>query len=64
MELVAIDMKLRGMYIARQLSFAGAAFATIRVELADKFVTVYDAAAKLVSMCGLEFIFFGGLHDL
>ncbi len=49
MELVAIDIKLRGMYIARQLSFSGVTFSTNEVQLTDEFVAAYDASAKLVS---------------
>ena len=48
MEIVAIDMKLRGMYMARQLSFAGVTFAVDEVELSDKFKEAYDASVKLV----------------
>ena len=48
MEIVAIDMKLRGMYMARQLSFCGVNFSICEVELTDKFVEAYDASVKLV----------------
>ena len=50
MEIVAIDMKLRGMYMARQLSFFGVTFSINKVELTDKFVEAYDASVKLVSL--------------
>ena len=50
MEIVAIDMKLRGMYMARQLSFGGVTFSINEVELTDKFREVYDASVKLVSI--------------
>ena len=50
MEIVAIDMKLRGMYMARQLSFGGVTFSINEVELTEKFVEVYDASVKLVSI--------------
>ncbi len=49
MEIVAIDMKLRGMYMARQLSFGGVTFSVNQVELSDKFKEAYDASVKLVS---------------
>lgn len=49
MEIVAMDMKLRGMYIARQLSFHGVAFKIEEVALSKEFVVVYDESVKLVS---------------
>lgn len=49
MEIVAMDMKLRGMYIARQLSFKGATFAIVEVPLSDDFKQTYDDAVELVS---------------
>lgn len=49
MEIVAMDMKLRGMYIARQLSFHGVAFKIEEVALSKDFVIVYDESVKLVS---------------
>lgn len=48
MEIVAMDMKLRGMYIARQLSFHGVAFKIEEVPLSPDFVLVYDNAVALV----------------
>nr|CAD7432398.1 unnamed protein product [Timema monikensis] len=47
MEIVAMDMKLRGMYIARQLSFHGVGFKIEEVSLSKEFVKVYDSAVKL-----------------
>ena len=54
MELVAMDMKLRGMYTARQLSFAGVSFSVNEVQLSEKFIEAYDASVELVRdiMCG------------
>jgi hypothetical protein len=49
MEIVAMDMKLRGMYIARQLSFHGVGFKIEEVALSKDFVKVYDESVKLVS---------------
>lgn len=49
MEIVAMDMKLRGMYIARQLSFHGVAFKIEEVPLSQDFVRIYDNSVKLVS---------------
>lgn len=48
MEIVAMDLKLRGMYIARQLSFYGVTFKIDEVPLSSDFVKVYDDAVKLV----------------
>lgn len=48
MELVAMDMKLRGMYTARQLSFAGVSFSVNEVQLSEKFIEAYDASVELV----------------
>jgi len=48
MELVAMDMKQRGLYIARQLSFYGVAFRIEDVALARDFIHVYNASVRLV----------------
>ncbi|XP_012539722.1 protein strawberry notch isoform X2 [Monomorium pharaonis] len=47
MEIVAMDMKLRGMYIARQLSFHGVAFKIEEVPLSKDFTKVYDQSVRL-----------------
>lgn len=47
MEIVAMDMKLRGMYIARQLSFHGVAFKIEEVPLNKEFTKMYDDSVKL-----------------
>ncbi|XP_023944844.2 protein strawberry notch isoform X2 [Bicyclus anynana] len=47
MEIVAMDMKLRGMYIARQLSFHGVSFKIEEVPLSDSFRDTYDKAVAL-----------------
>ncbi|XP_045539250.1 protein strawberry notch [Papilio machaon] len=47
MEIVAMDMKLRGMYIARQLSFHGVTFKIEEVPLSDAFKETYDKAVAL-----------------
>lgn len=49
MEIVAMDMKLRGMYIARQLSFKGATFKVDEVVISEEFKEVYNDSVKLVS---------------
>ncbi|KIH49627.1 hypothetical protein ANCDUO_20298, partial [Ancylostoma duodenale] len=38
MEIVAMDMKQRGLYLARQLSFRGVSFTVQEVPLSDEFV--------------------------
>lgn len=48
MEIVAMDMKLRGMYIARQLSFYGVSFKIEEVPLAPEFKKAYDDSVQLV----------------
>lgn len=50
MEIVAMDMKLRGMYIARQLSFHGVTFKIEEVPLSKEFEKVYDESVLLVSV--------------
>lgn len=49
MEIVAMDMKLRGMYIARQLSFTGVTFKIEEVPLSQKYVNMYNKSVQLVS---------------
>ena len=49
MEIVAMDMKLRGMYMARQLSFSGVSFKIEEIKLKDEYIKMYDDAVKLVS---------------
>lgn len=48
MEIVAMDMKLRGMYIARQLSFHGVTFKIEEVPLSKQFREMYDKSVELV----------------
>uniref|UniRef100_A0A3P8V5U5 Protein strawberry notch homolog 2 n=1 Tax=Cynoglossus semilaevis TaxID=244447 RepID=A0A3P8V5U5_CYNSE len=47
MEIVAMDMKVSGMYIARQLSFSGVSFRVEEIGLDSDFKLVYNKAAKL-----------------
>ncbi|KAL4658905.1 hypothetical protein GN956_G2354 [Arapaima gigas] len=47
MEIVAMDMKVSGMYIARQLSFSGVSFRIEEISLDNDFVLVYNKAANL-----------------
>ncbi|XP_012789584.2 protein strawberry notch homolog 2 isoform X1 [Sorex araneus] len=47
MEIVAMDMKVSGMYIARQLSFSGVTFRIEEIPLAPSFERIYNRAALL-----------------
>ncbi|XP_039694932.1 protein strawberry notch homolog 2 [Pteropus medius] len=47
MEIVAMDMKVSGMYIARQLSFSGVTFRVEEIPLDPAFERVYNRAALL-----------------
>ena len=47
MELVAMDMKRRGVYLARQLSFEGCSFELDEVPLDNRFVEMYDKCVEL-----------------
>lgn len=49
MEIVAMDMKLRGMYVARQLSFQGVTFKIEKVPLTEDFIRMYNESVALVS---------------
>jgi hypothetical protein len=51
MELVAMDMKLRGMYIARQLSFHGVSFRIEEIPLDKDFAKMFNDAVHLVRTC-------------
>ncbi|KAJ8395629.1 hypothetical protein AAFF_G00031100 [Aldrovandia affinis] len=47
MEIVAMDMKLRGMYIARQLSFTGVTFKIEEVPLTLSYIKMYNKSVRL-----------------
>ncbi|XP_065434480.1 protein strawberry notch homolog 2 isoform X1 [Chrysemys picta bellii] len=47
MEIVAMDMKVSGMYIARQLSFSGVTFKIEEIPLDRQYELVYNKAAQL-----------------
>lgn len=70
MEMVAMDMKvmkifeyllfqlvfqLRGLYLARQLSFKGVGFYVEEVELTTDFIRVYDESVKVWMECRRQF---------
>lgn len=44
-----MDMKLRGMYIARQLSFTGVTFKIDEVPLTQRYIHMYNKSVRLVS---------------
>uniref|UniRef100_A0A8C3U8Y4 Strawberry notch homolog 2 n=1 Tax=Catharus ustulatus TaxID=91951 RepID=A0A8C3U8Y4_CATUS len=55
MEIVAMDMKVSGMYIARQLSFTGVTFRIEEIPLDENYKARYDKAARLAAdIIGLE----------
>uniref|UniRef100_H3AXE2 Protein strawberry notch homolog 2 n=2 Tax=Latimeria chalumnae TaxID=7897 RepID=H3AXE2_LATCH len=47
MEIVAMDMKVSGMYIARQLSFTGVTFRIEEIPLDEKLISLYNKSAHL-----------------
>jgi hypothetical protein len=47
MELLAMQMKQSGKYLARALSFKGATFEVVDVELSKQFEDMYDASVEL-----------------
>ncbi|XP_067934422.1 protein strawberry notch homolog 1-like [Watersipora subatra] len=47
MELVAMDMKLNGMYIARQLSFQGVSFKIEDIPVPKESIKIYNQSVKL-----------------
>lgn len=49
MEIIAMDMKLRGSYIARQLSFAGVSFEIGEVPMENHYKELFNDCVDLVS---------------
>ncbi|CAB4057791.1 Protein strawberry notch homolog 2,Protein FORGETTER 1,Protein strawberry notch,Protein strawberry notch homolog 1 [Lepeophtheirus salmonis] len=47
MEIVAMDMKLRGAYIARQLSFQGVTFKVEEIELSESMRRIYNKSVDI-----------------
>jgi len=56
-----MDMKLRGMYIARQLSFQGVSFKIEDIPVPKESIKVYNQAVELVSH---YFLFTSSLSQL
>lgn len=51
-------MKLRGLYLSRQLSFRGADFSVEEVPLTRDFINIYDESVKLWMECRRQFSVF------
>lgn len=64
MEIVAMDMKQRGLYMARQLSFEGVDFKIEKVPLTVDFKKMYDDSVKLVSLINCRIMLFRILISL
>ena len=47
LELLAMDMKARGMYLCRTLAYQGAEFSTVEVPVAGQYMEMYSRAADL-----------------
>lgn len=46
MEMLALEMKRKGIFLARTLSWDGAEFHTLEVKLSDRQVSMYDGAVR------------------
>ncbi|KMZ66679.1 Strawberry notch-like protein [Zostera marina] len=55
LELVAMDMKARGMYVCRTLSYKGSEFEVVEVALEDKML-MYEAAARFWAELRVELL--------
>ncbi|VDO93835.1 unnamed protein product [Soboliphyme baturini] len=64
MEIIAMDMKLRGLYLARQLSFNGVTFRVEEVPLSVDFIRTYDKSVKLWLEARKQFQIAADLIDL
>ncbi|KAJ1442442.1 Zinc finger, FYVE/PHD-type [Sesbania bispinosa] len=56
LELVAMDMKARGMYLCRTLSYEGAEFEVIEAPLEDKMMDMYKKAAEFWAELRVELL--------
>ncbi|CAI9784017.1 unnamed protein product [Fraxinus pennsylvanica] len=56
LELVAMDMKARGMYLCRTLSYNGAEFEVVEVQLEDKMTDMYIKAAEFWAVLRVELL--------
>ncbi|KAL3149047.1 hypothetical protein ABBQ32_001892 [Trebouxia sp. C0010 RCD-2024] len=57
LELVAMDMKARGMYVCRTLSFSGAEFEVVEAPLETEMSEQYEAAAGMWNQLRREFLY-------
>ncbi|KAI5011295.1 hypothetical protein ZWY2020_013432 [Hordeum vulgare] len=56
LELVAMDMKARGMYVCRTLSYKGADFDTVEAPLEERMMNMYGKAAEFWAELRLELL--------
>ncbi|CAL5069870.1 unnamed protein product [Urochloa decumbens] len=56
LELVAMDMKARGMYVCRTLSYKGADFDTVEAPLEERMMNMYRKAAEFWAELRLELL--------
>ncbi|PIN20889.1 hypothetical protein CDL12_06408 [Handroanthus impetiginosus] len=56
LELVAMDMKARGMYVCRTLSYKGAEFEVVEVPLEDEMMDMYGKAAEFWAELRVELL--------
>ncbi|KAL1559922.1 udp-glycosyltransferase [Salvia divinorum] len=56
LELVAMDMKARGMYVCRTLSYKGVEFEVVEVPLEAKMMEMYEHAAEFWASLRMELI--------
>ncbi|EMS67852.1 Protein strawberry notch-like protein 1 [Triticum urartu] len=56
LELVAMDMKARGMYVCRTLSYKGADFDTVEAPLEERMTNMYGKAAEFWADLRLELL--------
>lgn len=56
LELVAMDMKARGMYLCRTLSYKGAEFDVVEVPLEDNMMDMYKRAAQFWTKLRMELL--------
>ncbi|CAM0902689.1 unnamed protein product [Alopecurus aequalis] len=61
LELVAMDMKARGMYVCRTLSYKGADFDIVEAPLEERMMNMYEKAAEFWAELRLELLSAGEL---
>ncbi|XP_050215928.1 protein FORGETTER 1 isoform X2 [Mercurialis annua] len=63
LELVAMDMKARGMYVCRTLSYKGAEFEVVEAPLDTEMVEMYKKAAQFWGELRVELLSASAFHD-